>query len=94
MSSTEQNEWGLGLTMFLQGAEHDARVQSQRLLQEGVMNADQVKGRVNEEKGKAKKAAGKATGNRNLEQKGNIQKAAGKVQAGYGDLKDRIKKST
>ena len=58
------------------------------------MNADQVKGRINEEKGRAKKAAGKATGNRDLEQKGNIQKAAGKVQAGYGDLKDQIKKST
>jgi len=27
-----------------------------------------------------------------LEQKGNIQKASGKVQAGYGDLKDKIKK--
>jgi len=69
-------------------------VQSQRLLQEGVMNADQVKGRIDEEKGRAKNAAGKATGNKKLEQKGNIQKASGKVQAGYGDLKDEIKKST
>ena len=58
------------------------------------MNVDQVKGRINEEKGRAKKAAGKATGNRDLEHKGNIQKAAGKIQAGYGDLKDQIKKST
>ena len=58
------------------------------------MNADQVKGRIDEEKGKAKKAAGKATGNKDLERKGNIQKASGKIQAGYGDLKDEIKKST
>ena len=58
------------------------------------IHADQVKGRIDEEKGKAKKAAGKATGNKDLEQKGNIQKASGKVQAGYGDLKDEIKKST
>jgi uncharacterized protein YjbJ (UPF0337 family) len=58
------------------------------------MNTDQVKGRINEEKGKAKKVAGKATGNRDLERKGNIQKATGKAQAGYGDLKDEIKKST
>jgi uncharacterized protein YjbJ (UPF0337 family) len=57
------------------------------------MNTDQVKGRVDEEKGKAKKAAGKATGNKELEQKGNIQKASGKVQASYGDLKDEIKKT-
>jgi uncharacterized protein YjbJ (UPF0337 family) len=56
------------------------------------MNTDQVKGRINEEKAKAKKAAGKATGNKDLERKGNIQKASGRVQAGYGDLKDEIKK--
>jgi uncharacterized protein YjbJ (UPF0337 family) len=56
------------------------------------MNTDQVKGRIDEEKGKAKKAAGKATGNKDLERKGNIQKASGRVQAGYGDLKDEIKK--
>jgi uncharacterized protein YjbJ (UPF0337 family) len=57
------------------------------------MNADQVKGRIAEAKGKAKKAAGKATGNKELERKGNLQKAGGRVQAGYGDLKDEIKKS-
>jgi len=57
------------------------------------MNTDQVKGRIDEAKGKAKKAAGKATGNKDLELKGNIQKASGIVQAGYGDLKDAIKKN-
>jgi uncharacterized protein YjbJ (UPF0337 family) len=60
-------------------------------MQESTMNTDQVKGRIDEEKGKAKKAAGKATGNKDLERKGNIQKASGKVQAGYGNLKDKIK---
>jgi uncharacterized protein YjbJ (UPF0337 family) len=68
-------------------------VQSQSLLKEGVMNADQVKGRIDEEKGEVKKSAGKATGNKELEQKGKIQKASGKVQASYGDLKDAIKKN-
>jgi len=58
------------------------------------MNEDQVKGRIDEEIGKAKKAAGKATGNRDLVRKGNIQKARGKVRAGFGDLKDEIKKRT
>ena len=57
------------------------------------MNKDQVKGRVDQAKGTAKNAAGKATGNRDLEQKGNIQKAGGKVRAGYGDLKEEIKKT-
>jgi uncharacterized protein YjbJ (UPF0337 family) len=58
------------------------------------MNKDQVKGRIAEVKGKAEKAAGKATGNKDLEKKGIIQNAKGKVQAGYGDLKDEIKKNT
>ena len=57
------------------------------------MNKDQVKGRIDEVKGKAKKAAGKAVGNKNLERKGTIQNASGKVQAGYGDLREDIKKS-
>lgn len=57
------------------------------------MNTDQVKGRIDEEKGKARKAVGRATGNKDLEQKGKIQEAKGKVRAGYGDLKDEIKKN-
>jgi uncharacterized protein YjbJ (UPF0337 family) len=58
------------------------------------MNRDQVKGRIDEVNGKAKKAAGKATGNKDLEHKGNIQKAGGKVRASYGDLKEKVKKSS
>jgi uncharacterized protein YjbJ (UPF0337 family) len=57
------------------------------------MNTDQVMGRIDEEKGKAIRAAGKATGNKDLERKGNIQKASGKVQAVYGDPKDEIRKN-
>ena len=57
------------------------------------MNKDQVKGRVDQAKGSAKNAAGKATGNKDLERKGSIQKAGGKVRAGYGDLKKEIKKT-
>jgi uncharacterized protein YjbJ (UPF0337 family) len=57
------------------------------------MNKDQVKGRVEEVKGKAKEVAGKVTDNKNLEQKGMIQNAAGKVQAGFGDLKEDLKKA-
>ena len=58
------------------------------------MNEDQVKGRVNEAKGKAKKAAGKAVGNKKLERKGKRHSAGGKLQAKYGDLKEDVKKSS
>ncbi len=57
------------------------------------MNKDQAKGRVKEVKGKVKEVAGKVTGNRELEQKGALQNAKGKVQAGFGDLKEDIKKA-
>jgi uncharacterized protein YjbJ (UPF0337 family) len=56
------------------------------------MNKDQAKGRVKEVEGKVKEVAGKVTGDKTLEQKGRIQNAAGKVQAGYGDLKEDLKK--
>ena len=60
--------------------------------QEMVMNKDQVKGRIKEAEGKVKEVSGKIVGNKNLEEKGNAQKTVGKVQAGYGDLKDDLKK--
>jgi uncharacterized protein YjbJ (UPF0337 family) len=56
------------------------------------MNKDQVKGRIEKAKGKVKELAGRIVGNRTLEQKGWIGKALGRVQAGYGDLKDDLKK--
>jgi uncharacterized protein YjbJ (UPF0337 family) len=58
------------------------------------VNKNQVKGRVEETMGTIKEAAGKVTGNESLEQKGKLQKVAGKVQAGYGDIKNDIKKDT
>ena len=58
------------------------------------MNKDQVKGRLNEAKGKAKEVTGKVVGNRTLEEKGRAEKLGGKVQGGYGDVKEDIKKDT
>lgn len=57
------------------------------------MNKDQVKGRVKQTKGKAKEIAGKIVGNDKLKVKGKVEKLAGKVQAGYGDLKNSVKKA-
>lgn len=58
------------------------------------MNKDQAKGRVEEVKGKVKEVAGKITGDKTLEQKGKIQNVAGKIQAGFGDLKEDLKKAS
>ena len=57
------------------------------------MNKDQIKGRTDEAKGGMKKVAGKVVGNKDLEIEGKIQNAHGKVQAGFGDLRDKVKKS-
>ena len=57
------------------------------------MNKQQVKGRVEEAKGKVKEVAGHAVGNKEVELKGKVQKNAGKVEAAVGDFKEDIKKS-
>lgn len=56
------------------------------------MNRDQARGRIKEVKGKVKEVAGRAVGDVNLEMKGKMQKAAGQAQAGFGDLKNALKK--
>ena len=56
------------------------------------MDKNQVKGRIKEAEGKTKEVTGKIIGNKNLEQKGKAEKTVGKVQAGYGDLKNDVKK--
>ena len=58
------------------------------------MNKDQLKGRIEEVKGKVKQVTGKLVGNKTLEQKGRIEKTLGNAQAGYGDLKDDLKKGS
>jgi uncharacterized protein YjbJ (UPF0337 family) len=60
--------------------------------QETIMNKDQIKGRIKEAKGKVKEVTGKIVSDKTLEEKGKIQRTIGKVQAGYGDLKDDLKK--
>ncbi len=58
------------------------------------MNKDQVKGRVAKAKGTIKEIAGIAVGNKELEVKGKVQKAYGNARAGYGDVKEDIKKAS
>ncbi len=55
------------------------------------MNKDQIKGHIKNAKGTLEEAAGKVSGNENLEQKGELHKVAGKVQTDYGDIKADVK---
>lgn len=56
------------------------------------VNKNQVKGRVDEAKGKIKEIIGKAVGNKDLQVKGNIEKNLGAVQAKLGDTLEDLKK--
>jgi uncharacterized protein YjbJ (UPF0337 family) len=52
------------------------------------MHKDEMKGAAKDMKGSVKEAAGKATGDREMEARGAAEKTAGKVQKGVGNLKD------
>lgn len=55
------------------------------------MEKEQVTGKVDEMKGKAKQAVAGVTGNPNLHDEGVVDEGKGKVKQAYGDLKDSIK---
>lgn len=55
------------------------------------MEKEQVTGKVDELKGKAKQAVGNVTGNPDLQDEGTLDEGKGKVKQAYGDLKDTIK---
>lgn len=55
------------------------------------MNKEQIKGRYEAAKGKAKQVTGRITGNKELEIEGRLQKHAGKARAGIGDIGAEIK---
>ena len=52
------------------------------------MHKDEIKGTAKDMKGSMKEAAGKATGDRDMEAEGATEKTMGKVQKGVGNLKD------
>jgi uncharacterized protein YjbJ (UPF0337 family) len=52
------------------------------------MNRDQVKGRIKEAAGKAKKVTGRAIGSAKMEAKGLVKEARGKLQKNVGDARD------
>ncbi|MFJ5486877.1 CsbD family protein [Hansschlegelia beijingensis] len=56
-----------------------------------MVNKNTVKGAAKEAVGKTKEAAGKATGDRELEGKGKGEAAAGKVQKAVGKATTAVK---
>ncbi|HEX9878134.1 MAG TPA: CsbD family protein [Gammaproteobacteria bacterium] len=56
------------------------------------MNKNQIKGRINEAKGKSKEVAGKTVGNKQLQREGKVDKLGGKAEAAYGDLKKEVQR--
>ena len=55
------------------------------------MEKEQVTGKVDEAKGKAKQAVAGVTGNASLHNEGIVDEVKGKVKQTYGNLKDTIK---
>ncbi len=55
------------------------------------INKSQVKGHLEEAKGKVNEVTGKLVGNEKLEAKGKSQKIVGAAQAKFGDLKQDLK---
>ncbi len=57
------------------------------------MEKEQVTGKYDELKGKAKQGIGKATDDPGLQGEGLVDEAKGHVKQAYGDVKDAIKKA-
>lgn len=66
-----------------------------RRIKKGIefMNKDQVKGRLQEAKGKIKEVAGRLTGSEKTQVKGNVEKNIGKARANTGDMREDVKKT-
>ena len=57
------------------------------------MDREHVKGAADKAKGAIKDAAGKVTGDKELQTEGKIDKAKGSAHNAAGDVKDAIRKS-
>jgi uncharacterized protein YjbJ (UPF0337 family) len=58
-----------------------------------MMNRDHVKGAADKAKGAIKDAAGKITGDKELQTEGKIDKAKGTAHNVAGDVKDAVRKA-
>jgi uncharacterized protein YjbJ (UPF0337 family) len=60
--------------------------------QEFEMDREHVKGAADKAKGAIKDAAGKVTGDKELQTEGKLDKAKGSVHNAVGDVKDAVRK--
>jgi uncharacterized protein YjbJ (UPF0337 family) len=58
------------------------------------MDKEHVKGAADKAKGAVKDAAGKVTGDKELQSEGKMDKAKGDVHNAAGDVKDAVKNAT
>jgi uncharacterized protein YjbJ (UPF0337 family) len=58
------------------------------------MDREHVKGTADKAKGAIKDAAGKVTGDKELQQEGKLDKAKGSAHNAAGDVKDAVRKGT
>jgi len=56
----------------------------------GLPNRDELEGKFDQAKGKAKETAGRAINDRNLEDQGTADRAGGKMQEGFGKVKRNV----
>ena len=56
----------------------------------GILNQDEVKGKIKQATGKIKDKAGELTGNRRLERKGETENAEGHAQEAWGKTKRKV----
>jgi uncharacterized protein YjbJ (UPF0337 family) len=54
------------------------------------MNQDELKGKIDQVKGRAKQAAGDITGNERLREEGAADEAGGKVQDTFGKARRKV----
>jgi uncharacterized protein YjbJ (UPF0337 family) len=58
-----------------------------------IMDSEHVKGAADKAKGAIKDAAGKVTGDKELQSEGKLDKAKGAAHEAMGDLKDAVRKA-
>ena len=56
----------------------------------GLPNRDELEGKFDQAKGKAKETVGRAINDRDLQDEGNADRAGGKVQEGFGKVKRKV----
>jgi len=56
----------------------------------GLPNRDEVEGKLDQAKGKAKETIGRAINDRDLEAEGNADRVSGNVQEGVGTAKRKV----